>query len=108
MLAGESGDRGRTHKCMGGENGDRELKGGGLITTASDGPAGNIEDKRAAGRAGDIEDMRAGGRVGDIEDMRAAVQSSRLSRGAAARRRHDHDDAAIISPTSSGAYKCPR
>ena len=70
---------------------------------------GDREDKRKAGRAGDVEDKRKagreGGRAGDVEDKRKAGrdggETSGLSRTAAARRRHGHDDDAFISPTTS-------
>ena len=64
---------------------------------------GDREDKRRAGRAGDVEDKRKAGRAGDADIKRAARESSGLTRSAAARRRHGHDDDALISggPTSS-------
>ena len=65
---------------------------------------GDREDKRKAGRAGDVEDKRKagreGGRAGDADVKRAARVSSGLTRSAAARRLHGHDDDAFISPTS--------
>ena len=64
-LAGQSGDRKR--KREGGENGERERKGG------------DRTQQQAAGREG--------GRAGDVEDKRGAGQASGLARGAAARRR---------------------
>ncbi len=57
-LARQSGDRKRKHD--GGENNDRERKGG---STAAD-----VEDKSKAGREG--------GRAGDVEDKREAGKSS--------------------------------
>ncbi len=44
---------------------------------------------------------REGGRAGDVDVKRAAGESSGLTRTAAARRRHGHDDDAVISPTTS-------
>ena len=66
------------------------------------GRAGDVEDKRKAGRAGDVEAKRKAGRAGDAAIKRAAGVSSGLTRSAAARRRHGHDDDdALISPTTS-------
>ena len=66
---------------------------------------GDREDKRKAGRAGDVEDKRKagreGGRAGDADVKRAARVSSGLTRSAAARRLHGHDDDAFISPTTN-------
>ena len=76
------------------KNGDRQRKREG-------GQNGDLEDKRRAGRAGDVEDKRKAGRAGDADIKRAARESSGLTRSAAARRRHGHDDDALISPTSS-------
>ncbi len=99
-------------KRAGGENGDRERKGGDRSQQQAAGRAAYVEDKRKAGRAGDVEDKckagreggRTGGRAGDVEDKRKAQreggESSGLSRTAAARRRHGHDDDAFICPTS--------
>ena len=78
-LAGENGDRKR--KREGGENGDRDRKGG------------DRAQQQAAGREG--------GRAGDVDVKRAARESSGLTRSAAARRLHGHDDDAVISPTTS-------
>jgi len=78
-LAGENGDRKR--KREGGENGDRDRKGG------------DRAQQQAAGREG--------GRAGDVEDKRKGGQSSGRARGAAARRRHGHDDAATIAATAN-------
>ena len=118
-LAGQSGDRKR--KRAGGENGDHQRKGGDRMQQQAAGQeggrAGDVEDKRKAGRAGDVEDKRKagreGGRAGDVEDKRkagragdvdvkrAARDLSGLTRSAAARRLHGHDDDAVISPTTS-------
>ena len=76
------------------KNGDRQRKREG-------GQNGDLEDKRRVGRAGDVEDKRKAGRAGDADIKRAARESSGLTRSAAARRRHGHDDDALISPTSS-------
>ena len=76
------------------KDGDRQRKREG-------GQNGDLEDKRRAGRAGDVEDKRKAGRAGDADIKRAARESSGLTRSAAARRRHGHDDDALISPTSS-------
>ncbi len=65
------------------------------------GRAGDVEDKRKAGRAGDVEDKRKAGRAGDVDVKRAARESSGLTRSAATRRLHGHDDDAVISPTTS-------
>ena len=78
-LAGQSGDRKR--KSEGGQNGDRQRK-------------------RKAGRAGDVEAKRKAGRAGDVEAKRKAQRASNLAHSAATRRRHGHDDDALISPTS--------
>jgi hypothetical protein len=83
-LAGQSGDRKR--KSEGGQNGDRQRKREG-------GQNGDREDKRKAGREG--------GRAGDVEAKRKAGRAGNLTRSAAARRRHGHDDDAVISPTTS-------
>ena len=92
---GENGDRDR--KREGGENGDRDRKGGDRAQQQTagreGGRAGDVEDKRAAGRKG--------GRAGDVEVKRVANQLSGLSRSAAARRRHGHDDAATIAATAN-------
>ena len=106
-LAGQSGDRKR--KREGGENGDHQRKGGDRMQQQAagreGGRAGDVEDKRKAGRAGDVEDKRKagreGGRAGDASVKRAARVSSGLTRSAAARRLHGHDDDAFISPTTS-------
>ena len=105
-LAGQSGDRKR--KREGGENGDHQRNGGDHAQQQAagreGGRAGDVEDKRKAGRAGDVEDKRKagreGGRAGDVEDKRKAQRASNLTHSAAARRRHGHDDDALISPTS--------
>ena len=82
------------------KNGDRQRKREG-------GQNGDLEDKRRAGRAGDVEDKRKAGREGgragdaDVTVKRAARVSSGLTRSAAARRLHGHDDDAFISPTTS-------
>jgi hypothetical protein len=76
----------RQRKREGGQNGDRQRKREG-------GRAGDVEDKCKAGRAGDVEAKRKAGRDGG--------ETSGLSRTAAARRRHGHDDDAFISPTTS-------
>ena len=59
------------------------------------GRAADVEDKRKAGREGG----RPGGRAGDVEDKRKAGreggESSGLTRSAAARRLHGHDDDAF-------------
>ena len=78
-MAGQSGDRKR--KSEGGQNGDRQRKGG------------DRSQQQAAGREG--------GRAGDDAVRRAARVSSGLTRSAAARRLHGHDDDAFISPTTS-------
>ena len=78
-LAGENGDRKR--KREGGENGDRDRKGG------------DRAQQQAAGCAADVEDKRKAGSEGG--------QSSGRARGAAARRRHGHDDAATIAATAN-------
>ena len=75
----------RQRKREGGQNGDREDKRAG--------GAGDVEDKRKAGREG--------GRAGDADVKRAARVSSGLTRSAAARRLHGHDDDAFISPTTN-------
>ena len=66
---------------------------------------GDREDKRKAGRAGDVEDKRKagreGGRAGDADVKRAARVSSGLTRSAAARRLHGHDDDALIAATAN-------
>ena len=106
-LAGQSGDRKR--KSEGGQNGDRQRKreGGQKGGQKGDrqrkregGQNGDVEDKRKAGRAGDVEDKRKAGRAGDVKDKRKAQRASNLAHSAAARRRHGHDDDALISPTS--------
>ena len=74
-----AGDRDR--KREGGENGDRNRKGG------------DRAQQQAAGREG--------GRAGDVEDKRGAGQSSGRARGAAARRRRGQDDAATIAATTN-------
>ena len=92
----------RQRKREGSQNGDREDK-------RKAGRAGDVEDKRKAGReggrAGDVEDKRKagreGGRAGDADVKRAARVSSGLTRSAAARRLHGHDDDAFISPTTN-------
>jgi hypothetical protein len=83
-LAGQSGDRKR--KSEGGQNGDRQRKRAG-------GQNGDVEDKRKAGREG--------GRAGNVEDKRKAGRAGNLTKSAAARRRHGHDDDAVIAPTTS-------
>jgi hypothetical protein len=88
---GQSGDRKR--KSEGGQNGDRQRKREG-------GQNGDREDKRKAGRAGDVEHKRKAGRAGDAAVKRVARVSSGLTRSAAARRLHGHDDDAFISPTT--------
>ena len=102
-LAGQSGDRKR--KREGGENGDHQRKGGDRSQQQAAGRAASVEDKRKAGReggrAGDVEDKRKAGRAGDVDVKRAARESSGLTRSAAARRLHGHDDDAVISPTTS-------
>jgi hypothetical protein len=102
-LAGQSGDRKR--KRAGGENGDHQRKGGDRMQQQAAGRAASVEDKRKAGReggrAGDVEDKRKAGRAGDVDVKRAARESSGLTRSAAARRLHGHDDDAVISPTTS-------
>jgi hypothetical protein len=93
---GQNGDRQR--KREGGQNGDREDK-------RKAGRAGDVEDKRKAGReggrAGDVEDKRKAGRAGKSEDKRKAGRAGNLTKSAAARRRHGHDDDAVIAPTTS-------
>jgi hypothetical protein len=75
------------------ERDDREQRAAGR----EGGQAGDVEDKRKAGREG--------GRAGDAAVKRAARVSSglrvRVTRSAAARRLHGHDDDALISPTTS-------
>ena len=66
---------------MGGESGDRERKGG------------DRSQQQAAGREG--------GRAGDVEDKRKAGRAGNLAHSAAARRRHGHDDDALIAATTS-------
>ncbi len=44
--------------------------------------------------------QQAAGRAADVEDKRKAQRASNLAHSAAARRRHGHDDDALISPTS--------
>ena len=68
-------------QATGGENGDRERKGG------------DRSQQQAAGREG--------GRAGDVEDKRGAGQTSGLARGAAARRRRGQDDDATIAATAN-------
>ena len=106
-LAGQSGDRKR--KSEGGQNGDRQRKReGGQNGDVEDkrkagregGRAGDVEAKRKAGRAGDVEAKRKAGRAGDVEAKRKAQRASNLAHSAATRRRHGHDDDALISPTS--------
>ena len=65
------------------------------------GQKGDRQRKREGGQNGDVEDKRKAGRAGDADIKRAARESSGLTRSAAARRRHGHDDDALISPTSS-------
>jgi len=63
-----------------------------------------IADKRSDFRMacrGDVENKRKAGRAGDADVKRAARVSSGLTRSAAARRLHGHDDDAFISPTTS-------
>ena len=69
----------------GGENGDRERKGGDRMQQQAAG--------REGGRAGDVEDKRKAGREGG--------ESSGMSRTAAARRRHGQDDDATIAATAN-------
>ena len=57
--------------------------------------------KREGGQNCDVEDKRKAGRAGDADIKRAARVSSGLTRSAAARRLHGHDDDAFISPTTS-------
>jgi hypothetical protein len=90
-LAGQSGDRKR--KREGGENGDHQRKGGDRMQQQAAG--------REGGRAGDVEDKRKAGRAGDADVKRAARESSGLTRSAAARRLHGHDDAATIAATTN-------
>ncbi len=100
-LAGQSGDRkrkrergengDRERKRQGGENGDRERKGGDRMQ----------QQQQAAGRAANVEDKRKAGRAGEVDVKRAARESSGLTRSAAARRLHGHEDDAVISPTTS-------
>ena len=85
----------------GGENGDRERKGGDRSQQQAARRAADVEEKRATGRAGDAEDKRKAGRAGDVEDKRSAEQSSGVARGAAARRRRGQDDAASIAATAT-------
>ena len=85
----------------GGENGDRERKGGDRSQQQAARRAADVEEKRATGRAGDAEDKRKAGRAGDVEDKRGAEQSSGVARGAAARRRRGQDDAASIAATAT-------
>ena len=77
------------------------------------GRAGNVENKRKAGReggrtggrAGDVEDKRKagreGGRAGNVEDKRKAGRAGNRTQRAAARRRHGHDDDALIAATTN-------
>jgi hypothetical protein len=94
-LAGQSGNRKR--KSEGGQNGDRQRKRDG-------GQNGDRERKREGGRAGDPEDKRKegreGGRAGNSENKRKAGRAGNLTQSVAARRRHGHDDDALISPTT--------
>ena len=85
----------------GGENGDRERKGGDRSQQQAARRAADVEEKRATGRAGDAEDKRKAGRAGDVEDKRGAEQSSGVARGAAARRRRGQDDDATIAATAN-------
>ncbi len=85
----------------GGENGDRERKGGDRSQQQAARRAADVEEKRATGRAGDAEDKRKAGRAGDVADKRSAEQSSGVARGAAARRRRGQDDAASIAATAT-------
>jgi len=55
----------------------------------------------ASTRAGDVEAKRKAGRDGDAAVKRAAGVSSGLTRSAAARRRHGHDDDALIDATTN-------
>ena len=82
-MAGQSGDRKR--KSEGGQNGDRQRKRAG---------------GEQGGQNGDRQRKREGGQNGDVEDKRKAQRASNLAHSAAARRRHGHDDDALISPTS--------
>ena len=91
-LAGQSGDRKR--KSEGGQNGDGQRKREG-------GQNGDRQRKREGGQNGDVEAKRKAGRAGDADVKRAARVSSGLTRSAAARRLHGHDDDALISPTTS-------
>ena len=90
-LAGENGDRKR--KREGGENGDRDRKREGGENGDRDRKGGDRAQQQAAGRAADVEDKRKAGSEGG--------QSSGRARGAAARRRHGHDDAATIAATAN-------
>ena len=63
--------------------------------------AAGREGGRTGGRAGDVEDKRKAGRAGDADVKRKAQRASHLAHSAAARRRHGHDDDALISPTTS-------
>jgi hypothetical protein len=83
------------------ERDDREHRAAGR----EGGQNGDVEDKRKAGReggrAGDVEDKRKAGRAGDAAVKRVARVSSGLTRSAAARRLHGHDDDALIAATTN-------
>ncbi len=93
-LTGRSGDR--KGKREGGENGDRDRKGGDRSQQQAagrnlkGGRAGDVEDKRAVGREGgravDVEDERGAGEPGHPDGGRAMC-SAGVARPASARPR---------------------
>ena len=62
---------------------------------------GDRQRKREGGQNGDLEDKRRAGRAGDVEAKRKAQRASNLPHSAAARRRHGHDDDALIAATAN-------